>query len=123
MMSNAPHHSLNSIAGEINENTSIIGYPKLAKIMSLSPETAIFRRFGELNMLNLLRLQAELHDLEHQLQEIRGEDALSKDPVRTGYVNDFRLMRDWMEEGDSLQYDMLLNIGKKLEEYSEFSLS
>ena len=71
-------------------------------------------------MLNLLRLQAELQDLEHQLQEIRDEDAFAKckDPIRASYALDFRLMRDWRNDGDSLQYDLLLSIGEKLREYS-----
>ncbi|KAI4129760.1 MAG: hypothetical protein LQ338_002070 [Usnochroma carphineum] len=94
------------------------GYQKLAQLMSLSTETAIFRRFQALNASNLLRLQAELQDMEHQLEEIRSEDAQSGDPVRAGYVNDFRLMRDWKDTGDSLQYDLLVSIGSKLQEYS-----
>jgi hypothetical protein len=110
-------HSPSSKAESENERP-ISGYPKLARLMSISPETAIFRRFGELSALNILRLQAELHDLEYQLREIREEDVQPKDPVRVGYENDFRLMRDWAEEGDSLQHDLLIAIGKKLEEYS-----
>lgn len=93
------------------------GYPKLARLMSLEPQTAIFRRFGQLTMLNLLRLQAELHDLERELGEIREEDEKSGDPIRTKYVDDFRMMRDWIEDGDSLQYELLLSIGQKLQEY------
>ncbi|OCL00017.1 uncharacterized protein K441DRAFT_627195 [Cenococcum geophilum 1.58] len=85
--------------------------------MDSEPETAIFRRFGDLTISNLLRLQAELHDLEHQLEEVRDEDARSNDPVRTKYASDFRLMRDWAEDGDSLQHDLLDSIGTKLQEY------
>ena len=72
------------------------GYPKLSSLMASYPTAAIFRRFGELNMLNLLRLQAELQDLEAQLQEVRDEDAYSQsnDTIRASYVTDFRLMRD-----------------------------
>ena len=100
------------------------GYPKLANLMSRYHGTRIFRQFGELNALNLLRLQAELQDLEHQLQDIREEDdfAKSQDPVRSLYVTDFRLMRDWKESGDSLQYDLLVSIGEKLREYSKLLL-
>ena len=96
----------------------ISGYPKLALHMSRFPESAVFRRFKELNMINLFRLQAELHDLEHQLQEVREEDSDSGDLVRAMYTADFRLMRDWKESGDSLQYDLLVSIGDKLKQYS-----
>ena len=105
---------------DINAKKIYDGYPKLASLMGRYPETRIFRQFGELNLLNLLHLQAELQDLEHQLQEIREEDdfAKSEDLIRSSYVTDFRLMRDWRESGDSLQYDLLVGIGEKLREYS-----
>ena len=96
----------------------LIGYPKLARLMGYSLETVIFRRFKELNMINLLRLQAELQDMEHQLQDIRHDDSQSGDLVRKSYATDFRAMRDWKETGDSLQYDLLLSIGDKLQQYS-----
>ena len=35
---------------------------------SNTSDLAIFRKFGELNMLNLLRLQAELHALQETLR-------------------------------------------------------
>lgn len=96
------------------------GYAKLARHMSNHPENAIFRRFNDLNLLNLLRLQAELHVLEHQLKNVRTEDARSTDPIRREYVNDFRLMRDSIDAGDSLQYGLLLTIGDKLQQYSMY---
>lgn len=95
------------------------GYEKLAELMSLKPETAIFRRFQTLIVTNLLRLQAELQDMEHELAEIRSDDAQSQDAIRKGYRYDFRSMRDWKETGDSLQYDLLVAIGEKLAEYSK----
>ena len=57
--------------------------------------------------------------MEHELAEIRSDDSHSKDQVRSGYVRDFRTMRDWKETGASLQYDLLVDIGKKLLEYSK----
>jgi hypothetical protein len=93
------------------------GYPKLANMMGSRPSMAIFRRFRTLSMLNLLRLQAELHDLEHQLFVIIKEDMASKDKVREAYSSDFRLMRDWVHAGDSEQFDQLKKIAKTLETY------
>ena len=100
------------------EKQHFTGYPKLARLMSRAPETTIFRRFNELNLINLLRLQAELQDMEHQLQQIREEDAQSSDQVREFYVTDFRLMRDWRYTGDPLQYDLLVSIGNEIQDYS-----
>lgn len=109
--------------GAAPTKTASEGYEKLARLMSLSSETAIFRRFQALNVTNVLRLQAELQDMEHELAEIRSDDAQSTDPVRSGYIYDFRSMRDWRDTGDSLQYDLLVAIGKKLQEYSRSSIS
>lgn len=95
------------------------GYPKLARHMAYSLDNAIFRRFGQLNILNLLRLQAELQVLEKQLEDIRMEDIESTDPIRKTYSKDFCSMRDNEETGDSEQHDQLILIGKKLDEYSE----
>ena len=47
---------------------SLKGYPKLATLMGEFPEVAIFRRFGTLTMLNLMRLQAELVEIEEKLR-------------------------------------------------------
>jgi hypothetical protein len=94
------------------------GYPSLAELMHSNPDNAIFRRFGELNMLHLLRLQAELQYMEFELQKIRDEDAISNDPIRECYVKDFLAMRDNEEVGDSVQYEQLIKIGTKLQEYS-----
>ncbi|KAL8641796.1 MAG: hypothetical protein Q9226_008585, partial [Calogaya cf. arnoldii] len=103
---------------DVPAKTSTDGYGKLAQLMSLTPETAIFRRFQALNVTNLLRLQAELQDMEHELAEIRSDDAQSGDTVRKGYIHDFRSMRDWRDSGDSLQYDLLVAMGDKLSEYN-----
>ena len=110
--------SLNATEDGFPDKGPSNGYPKLAQLMALHPEAAIVRRFGELNMINVLRLQAELQDMEHQLQEVRNEDERSLDKVRESYVKDFRLMRDWSEDGDSLQHDLLLKISDKLKDYS-----
>lgn len=94
------------------------GYPKLATFMSFHPDTAIFRRFDHLNMMNLLSLQAELMDLEVHLQNIRSEDETSGDPLRMLHAVNFHEMRQSKKEGDDLQWRILLDIRAKLQEYS-----
>ncbi|KAL9078111.1 MAG: hypothetical protein Q9157_002966 [Trypethelium eluteriae] len=122
-MSSAQGPSASAVDAIGNEKLAPVGYPKLARMMSFSSETTIFRRFRELHMLNLLRLQAELHDMEHELQEIRREDAESNDPVRMDYAQDFHLMRDSADTNDSLQYDLLNRIGQKLKDYDKTLLA
>lgn len=95
------------------------GYPNLAKLMGDSPETAIFRRFRQLNMLHLLRLQADLHSMEDELHEVMQEDRQSGDPDRRDYSRNFFLLKRCAEQGkDSERYELLQQIGDKLNEYS-----
>ena len=53
------------------------GYPKLAILMGENPDVAIFRRFGTMSALNLMRLQAELIDIEEKLraQQLKDDKA------------------------------------------------
>jgi hypothetical protein len=92
------------------------GYHRLADLMGHYPEIAIFRRFGPLNMLNLLSLQAELVDLEVQFRDLWDEDEHSGDPSEELYSTYFRELRN---SEDSVHYNMLLEIRKKLDEYSK----
>lgn len=93
------------------------GYGNLAGLFARSPEVAIFRKFNHLSMMNLLRLQSELQDLEQQLEDTREEDRNSTDPIRKEYEFSFRVMKQYAEDPDSIQYELLLEIGNKLEEY------
>jgi len=53
------------------------GYPKLAHLFGRLPEVAVFRKFGPLNMMTLLSLQAKLVMLEADLWKICYEDQRS----------------------------------------------
>lgn len=112
-------------AGRDAENGN---YQRLALFMTRCPDTAIFRKFATLNMLNLLRLQAELQDMEQNLQDIAEEDRTSGDKLRKEYGRSFRLMRECKENKekrnnkmilDTMQYDLLVKMGEKLKEYNK----
>ncbi|TQN71770.1 hypothetical protein CSHISOI_03730, partial [Colletotrichum shisoi] len=100
-------------------STNEEGYGKLAKLFAEAQEIAIFRKFDQLNMLNVLRLQAEIHELEEDLGEIRAEDRDSNDTNRRLYGLNFRVMRENAEDGDSEQLETLEKIGLKLIEYNQ----
>jgi hypothetical protein len=114
-------------AAQTTPNMQRRGYPSLADFMSRSPEAAIFRRFRSLALLNVLRLQAELQDMEDELGEIIQEDATSGNRVRESFSCDFKAMRDFqhsaVKDEQSVQYEQIESIGKKLHEYSTFQLS
>lgn len=91
-------------------------YRRVAKFMSLYPETAIFRRFGSLTMLNLMKLQAELLALEDQIRRIGERDDASETPNEANYSIDFH---------DEAQRTLLEDSRVKLEQYrvSEYTYS
>lgn len=69
-------------------------------------------------MLNLLSLQAELTDLELQLENVSKEDEESGDEARLLHAVDFRELREQAKDGDNLHWQMLLDVRAKLQEYS-----
>jgi hypothetical protein len=64
------------------------GYPKLAGKMGLTPEKAMFRRFGALNAQMLLYMQAELLYLEQELRKFELDDSQSEESNKRKYTKD-----------------------------------
>lgn len=90
------------------------GYPHLADFMSKAPETQIFRSFGYLNVLNVLRLQAELHSLEKQLAAFQRNNP--------DHTRNFLAMRKNKENGTEDEQGTLMEmIDHKLDRYSQFA--
>lgn len=92
------------------------GYAKLASLMGAYPEVAILRRFGALNIQNLLYLQAELVHLENELRES------SYANQHSGDVHRVTMSKDWItlahyHEGNERQWAVALRIREKLKEY------
>jgi hypothetical protein len=94
-----------------NEDPKITGYHKLATFMGASRRMSIFRRFGHLTMLNLLTLQAELLNLEAEYREAHLEN--NKDDN----TKIFSTSVDKLSSSDDIQWDIALDIRKKLNEY------
>jgi len=122
MQTTDPSIEAANAAAQTTANSYRHGYPSLADFMSRSPEAAIFRRFRSITLLNILRLQAELQDMEEELGEIIFEDATSGNQVRERLSHDFKAMRDFqhtvVHDEQSVQYEQIENIGNKLHKYS-----
>ena len=93
------------------------GYHRLSQLMGSTPAVAIVRRYGTLNIQNILYMQAEISELETELQQIAVEDRFSGDPEKE------RFSREWWrlagaQGGDSLQWNKWLEVRTKLDEYS-----
>jgi len=82
------------------------------------PEMAIFRRFGDLNMLRLLSLQAELLDLQLRFRQATAGDEISSEKARE-YSTSFVAMLDHPEAERPEQWRLLVDIRKKVDEYSK----
>lgn len=93
------------------------GYHKLAQtLMGPCPELAIFRRFGSLEAIRLLSLQAELTQLEVDLRHISAlDDASANEQIRK-FSSCFQAQ---MDEGNEnrIQWDLISKIRAKMEAY------
>lgn len=96
------------------------GYPKLAREIELRPEFAIFRRFGGLNAMNLLYLQAELALLEESLQEQQKADSESGHSRKTKYARSWYQLSSSEEDGDTKQLVLVYKIRETLKQYSTY---
>ena len=93
------------------------GYSRLAAWMEKNPDVAIFRRFGHLNLQNLLYLQSELINLNQDYQRIAQVDSSSGDTERKQFS------KQWIKLARSSscpqQWEKWLEIWAKLEQYSK----
>ena len=97
------------------------GYAKLARLMSRHNEYTILRSFTELNVKNLLYLQAELVQLEAELWALANADSSSQNRVRQYYEKDWRLLSESLQDGYDEQWKKVLEIREKLKAYSTFN--
>jgi len=89
------------------------GYHTLASIIGKNSEYAVFRKFSSLNAINLMSLQAELLELEHQykLMILKNE----KDENGIAVATCFKALHS----SKSQQKKLLNKIGSKLDAYSK----
>ncbi|KAG9556937.1 hypothetical protein KCU71_g11189, partial [Aureobasidium melanogenum] len=92
------------------------GYHRLADIMGRYPDIAIFRRFGCLNMMNLLCLQAELIELQIACEGVWQADDNSDEKDKKMFSTNFH---ELFMKKESSQYKLLLELREKLREYNE----
>ncbi|KAK8180446.1 uncharacterized protein BKA78DRAFT_357666 [Phyllosticta capitalensis] len=95
------------------------GHPALAEYMSKIPEMAMFRRFGTLNLQNLLYLQAEILELEQTLQTLQKKDSQGNEEQRRYATNWWFLRNAKRRGGTGEQWSLVEIIRKKLYEYNE----
>ena len=100
------------------------GYAQVAWRMSTYPELAIVRRFKDLNLQNVLYLQAELTEMEDALRSQEEIDRNSPYEMQRWNARSWKVLQngDQDAEGDGEKWKMFLRIREKLVEYSEKTL-
>jgi len=93
------------------------GYHRLAGIMARDKSMAIFRRFDDLTMLNLLSLQAEIVDLQ---KHFRLQCELDENSI-VGIEKEYSQYFLKLHKSDGDQLRKLREIGEKIQKYSESS--
>ncbi|KAK0612205.1 hypothetical protein B0T14DRAFT_489554 [Immersiella caudata] len=91
------------------------GYPSVASLMGKDGDLAIFRRFSRLNMISLLKLQAELLYLEKEYDEILAGDIQEGADFHANFQN----LIASSEGSNSDQLDILIRIKDKVKDYNE----
>ena len=93
------------------------GYTRVARLMGNHNEMAAFRGFQALSFQNLLYQQAELIELETELQALALADKSSDHPSRTLYEKHWHLLSRSAGDGNDEQWQKVLQIRAKLREY------
>ncbi|KAF4449021.1 hypothetical protein F53441_7671 [Fusarium austroafricanum] len=108
------------------------GYHRLAGIMSEDKNLAIFRRFEDINIMQIMALQAEIVELQYRFQVKRKED----EEKGKAYSGSFHALRQTVYETSSIrsgsqdsanslghsQYDLLNQLRPKIVEYNSLIL-
>lgn len=85
------------------------GYHRLAGVMSKDNSIAIFRRFNNINMLNLLSLQAEIFDIQNRCTLECNLDDSSSDSSKQEFSKYFLNLHKFRGKGGQ-QYQIVLTL-------------
>ena len=107
-------------------------YSALSRLMSDHPEALVIRSFSELQIKSLLYYQAELAELEAELEEIEREDFTSSDAARKNFSSHWKSLTATgsssltlsdkaasQDLGSRQQWRLVLRIRDALKDYSK----
>ena len=93
-------------------------YTRLAHLMGMHQELAVFKQFANLNAKNLLYMQSELVHLEAELSDIELENKRSGDSQKTSFQVSVFELKESVGSAKELQWRKALEMRTKLAEYS-----
>lgn len=101
------------------------GYAKIANFMSKHPESALFLRFSDINLQNILYLQAEIFGLRQNLREKEADNSsnASSEAAKRAAFDWFEL-RNLSGQGDEPgpDWEKFLKLRQLLCQYSRSRL-
>jgi hypothetical protein len=104
---------------QVQSECRIDGYPKLSEFISKYYATPIFRRFGDVQMRNLLYYQAEIIRLEEEVNEIAHEDFTSDNAsMKEHHMSWLALSSATPGTRNNLQWCKILELRELLHKYS-----
>ena len=96
-------------------------YTRLSTLMGAHQELALFRRFADLNVKNLLYMQSELVHLEAELKNIELENRQSGESEKSTLLVSLFDLKESFGTKNELQWQKALEIREKLKCYSLFT--
>ncbi|KAJ0425118.1 hypothetical protein BJY00DRAFT_202964 [Aspergillus carlsbadensis] len=104
-----------------NPRPTMHGYERLANLMASDKGLSIFRSFKKLNAKNLLYLQAEIVNVQTELEEIIEADETSRDGTREKFSTSVYYLKEGIESG-SEQWEKVLELRELLDKYNTAAL-
>ena len=96
------------------------GYARIAKFMGRHPESALVSQFSDLNMQNILYLQAEIYGLREDLRQIEEQNSNASSEINRSFSNDWYLLAHTEEsDGSDRQWQIMKELRPLLREYSK----
>ncbi|KAI9038287.1 uncharacterized protein KD926_010943 [Aspergillus affinis] len=96
------------------------GYDKIAAVFARDPGCSVFRRFDKLGAKSLLYYQAQLANIEEDLEEIIAKDEAAEDEDRPYYQFSVRCLQDSLKSAkqeDKAQWLKFLEARELMENY------
>lgn len=96
------------------------GYAKIAAFMSQHPESALVLRFSDINLQNILYLQAEIYGLREDLRRVEGQNRAASSDDLKAFSLDWATLAQTKVDGEvNQQWERAKRLRVLLKDYSE----
>lgn len=100
------------------------GYAKIAGFMGQHPESALVLRFSDINLQNILYLQAEIYGLREDLRKTEVQNHTSSSEDLKNFSLDWYALAHTQDNGETnQQWQKVEQLRGVLKEYSKLSKS